>query len=305
MSVRREYPNGTTVARIHAGVPPDAKRGVVAGWSSQAAGRHKRWLMSVNIAALGDEVELFAYTLTVRDVPGSSAKFHQLRRSWIRRVERALRLGGSRLPSGGHGFRPLWCWVMEWQKRGAPHLHGVIVAPKGSRALVGELVYVAWPDVAQEWGASPGGQDVKLVAGAAGWLAYLAKHIGRSPGHGQRKGLPPGWEASGRLWGHSQGWPTQERVWEVTGPSDRHALALQRRLLFAWAMANARSERDPVRRKRRMLALRRQRSRPDRTTSEWIAGSEWVPDHVSRRMLEWIVTQGFEVVDRVTGELFE
>jgi len=292
MPVLKAYPSGLTLSRPHAGTPPtDTKRGRVVGWSTQAAARHVAWLMSIDHDPLMRDAELWAYTLTVRDTPGSAKEFHALRRAWFMRLERALPLAS---------VTPLWCWVMEWQQRGTPHLHGVIVAPPGSGATVHALVNIAWPDLARSWGASSLGQDVRRVDGAPGWFAYLAKHIGRGKGHAQRTGLPPGWQSSGRLWGHSEGWPTSEVVWEVDGA----AFVQLRRLVHSWALADARSERDPNVRRRRMVYLRRRRRQPAES-SQFVGMREWCPPEVFSRLMLWCASQGSELVSRTTGEVLE
>lgn len=312
MAVVRSYPNGGSIARGSHGVPPtNVKRGRIAGWSSNAAARHVRWLMSIESDALMADFELWAYTLTVRDIPGDAKAFHALRRAWLQRVSRALvRPEPDDSPAPGRPdaltdaepvrgpVGPLWCWVMEWQKRGAPHLHGVIVAPKGMQREVALLVYVAWPEVAAAWGASGRGQDVRAVDGATGWFAYLAKHIGRGKHHGQRTAMPPGWEASGRLWGHSEGWPTSETAFDVDGAAFVHL----RRLVQGWALADARSERLPEVRRRRIAYLKRRR-RLSKEVSSFVGMVEWIPPRVLGRMLEWVAQEGSEVVNRGTGEV--
>lgn len=304
MPVVRAYPNGAAVSRGTGGAPPprDLIRGQVVGWSSHAAARHVRWLMSVEADRLLASCDLWAYTLTVRDTPGDAAAFHRLRRAWLRRCERALRVDDSRASAVESAARPaglpLWCWVMEWQGRGTPHLHGVLVTPRGMRADVARLVHVAWPEVASQWGALGRAQDVRLVTGSTGWFQYLAKHIGRGAGHRQRAALPPGWAASGRLWGHSGGWPVAEAVLDVDGPAYVHL----RRLVHSWALADARSESVPEVRRRRVAYLLRRRQL-SREVSRYVGVVEWVPPAVLARMLDWVVAQGCDVVDRSTGEV--
>lgn len=294
MAVLKMYPNGGAMSRGRGqSVPPvGVKRGRVAGWSTQAAARHVAWLMSVDAHALVELEgrELFAFTLTVRDTPPDAASFHVARRAWEKRAKRIL----------GSDLRI--CWVMEWQRRGAPHLHGVLaprVAPTNAQ-LVARLVYVSWPEVVG-CGTTATGQDVKRTTSAAGWLAYLSKHIGRPSGHAQRVGMPPGWEASGRLWGHSQGWPTRETVADL----DLGTWYALRRLLHGWRMASARSERDPAVRARRIGALKRARRRVTREASPWVGLREWVPPHVLDRLLAAAAADGGSVIvlaDRVTAD---
>jgi hypothetical protein len=286
------YPGGTAMSRGNNGSkPPTVKRGVVSGWSTQAAARHVKWLMSVDPGGMPEGSVMYAYTLTVGPaIPATSADFHRLREMWLKRVERAV-------PGA------LWCWVMEWQARGAPHLHGVLVVPdtpEVNRAVL-LLVYAGWSEVAEDTKALPVAQDVKRIADRfSGWLQYLSKHIGRGSKHMQRKAgaMPPGWASSGRLWGHSQGWPTAEQKLQMDEP----AWYELRRLVHAWAMADARSEKDPEVRARRLRYLKRRRQ-VTRDVSRHVGLREWVPPRVMGRLIAWLTAQGYEVTDTETGEI--
>lgn len=114
MPVMKLYRNGLTM-----GTPPGkndherAKRGLVTGWSPGAVRRHTAWLYSIDGSLLeSGESTGYAYTLTMRDCPPDAAAFESLRKAWIRRVER---LGLDRLH-----------WVVEWQRRGVPHIHAAV-----------------------------------------------------------------------------------------------------------------------------------------------------------------------------------
>ena len=84
-----------------------SKRGEITGWTADAVRRHTRWLYSVDVTqldGLGDGV-----TLTLRDVP-SDVEWTRLVKIFLQRV--------NRLPG-----LLRWHAVVEWQRRGAPHLH--------------------------------------------------------------------------------------------------------------------------------------------------------------------------------------
>jgi len=291
MRVVKVYPGGVTLSSGNntAVAPVGVKRGKIAGWSSDAASRHVAWLMSVDPSAFPEGTAMWGYTLTVGTLPGSAADFHLMRRAWLKRVERAL--PGTK-----------WCWVMEWQKRGAPHLHGVLVVPdtaESTKALA-QLVYGGWCEVAISTDALPVAQDLRQADRISGWLQYLSKHIGRGSKHMQRKAgmMPPGWASSGRLWGHSQGWPTAEEKLFI----DTRAWFELRRLVHAWALADARSEKDPEVRARRVRYLKHRRQL--RLEVSRHAGlREWAPPHVMAELLTWCTSQGFDVVNAETGEL--
>ncbi len=107
--------------------PVGGPRGLVTGWSSAAVRRHKRWLYSVEASGLdglGDGV-----TLTLRDTPATVEDWQRLLQSLLVAVRR---LGAVR-----------WHWVVEWQRRGTPHLHMAVYAAPGAPAL-GRQVVLAW-----------------------------------------------------------------------------------------------------------------------------------------------------------------
>lgn len=267
--------------------PPPGRRGTIDGWTSQAASRHLKWLMSVDPAKL-NEYDLYAFTLTTRSLPPAASDWQRLRDNWLREVRRAL-------PGA------LYTWVTEWQGRGAPHLHGMLAVPKGvPQGIVLGLCYKEWPRVARAYGAAPCGQDCRPSPGTSGWFAYMGKHSGRSASHRQRAGRPPGWTSTGRLWGHGRGWPTSSQLINL----DQQAWFAIRRLLYAWAVADARSDRAPARRATRLRYLRRRRRLPaDR--SRYVGLREWAPPSVVRRLLDWAAAQGYEVsrIDAATGEI--
>lgn len=260
MATFKAYVNGATMGRGNA-QPVGGKRGDVEGWSAASVRRHKRWLYSVEAPGLdgvGDAV-----TLTMRETPGSVDVWQVM----LRRLFQGLRDRGM----------CRWHWVVEWQRRGTPHLHMAVYGPDGAPLRPGLEVVALWLRIASEHGAMPSAQHITPITGPVGWLKYLSKHASRGVKHYQRQGKPAGWEKTGRLWGYGGNWPlatplegalTDQQFWRV------------RRMVRAWAVADARARGDwrGVGYLRRMLAC------DDRGLSTVRGVSEWVPGPVFVRM---------------------
>jgi hypothetical protein len=259
------YVNGST-----AGNPPpprdhsdDKPRGEVVGWTPGAVRRHTRWLYSVESDRLGEEdVCGFAITLTLRDTPATAADWSDLLRRWVDRVRKDPAFELVRMH-----------WVVEWQRRGAPHIHAAIYFrgdPVDTYAWGMSKSILHWVKLAGAYGAQWQAQEGKPIDGALGWLQYLSKHAARGVRHYQRFGHPSGWERTGRLWGHRGPWPVAEPMKFDMGP---HAYWRYRRLIRSWRVAQARQEGNPRRiaAARRMLACTDLRLSPVRGVSEWTA----------------------------------
>lgn len=212
--------------------PRGGKRGRVRGWSAAAARRHTQHLQRVVPDALTGAG--FAFTLTVRDCPGSPDEWEVMRRAFVARLERA---GSLRLD-----------WLTEHQPRRdaagvshpTPHLHGSVWLPDtGGEAAVmtAARITAMWLDVAAKFRPTWAAQHVVGIAGVSGWSRYLAKHGARGEAHYQRIGLPDGWESTGRMWGFRGTWPQAEAEISLTG----RALYRVRRLMRQWAAADARA----------------------------------------------------------------
>lgn len=289
------YVNGST-----AGSPPPKRatyggvRGKVRGWTSDAVRRHTKWLYSVDSALL---VGLgLSVTLTMREMPGSAAELHRLRRAFIERLRRS---GITRLH-----------WVIEWQRRGVPHFHMAVYWPSVVRPeWAAQEVFTAWLQVCSPTvGASIMSQDVKVISGALGWLQYLSKHAARGVRHYQRNGHPEGWESTGRLWGHIGAWPTSVPMrFDVP----RGAYHRYRRLVRSWRLADARgallalqarSDADPKAlraARRRVVAARGALRCADPRLSAVRGVSDWVPEHVAIALVSLLADEGWDVVQRV------
>lgn len=261
MPTLRLYPNGLTMG-VKGGNPNPPKRGVVKGWTAGAVRRHTRWLYSVDAPAL-DGVG-YALTLTMRDTPATSDDFHRLRNRW--------EVAARRLP----GFLRLH-WVVEWQRRGTPHLHVAVYYREPSGMHLDKLMG-AWLSGASEYGARVSGQHWNEITGPLGWLQYLSKHAARGVRHYQRNGHPKGWDKTGRLWGKSSGWPLLEPVELTISREDFHRY---RRLVRSWRVADARASGDA----RRVALARRMLACPDPRLSAVRGVSDWVPESVSLTLL--------------------
>lgn len=269
------YKNGVT-AGIGGGNPSPKKRSTVKGWSPAAVRRHTSWLYGVDAPALDGDG--FALTLTMRHTPDTAAAFHALRRAWIMRV---TRMGASRIH-----------WVIEWQRRGTPHLHCAVYFPPGETPQYAEArMITAWTEIADDFGAAIPGQHYDHISGALGWLQYLSKHASRGVKHYQRSGHPSGWDKTGRLWGHTGEWPTDA---PMRFDMSREAYWRYRRLVRAWRVADARKSGDSSRIKyaRSMLAC------PLPKLSAVRGVSDWVTEDVSLTLIDLLVRDGHTIIQR-------
>jgi hypothetical protein len=255
-------PNGVTASCPRLGpLAEPAKRGAIRGWSVQASARLRRWFYAVDGGALDGHG--YGLTLTVRDLPPSAGDWTRTREAFIDRLRRA----------GVVRFQ----WLTEWQRRGVPHLHGVVYFPEAP-ADFHELVVGHWLGAAAAWRPGVRGQAVMPLWGLPGWLQYQAKHSARGVRHYQRANVPEAWrEGTGRLWGAGGDWPVRSEVLEV----DRRTYWRFRRTLRSWLVSEARRRGDH----RRVSWLRRMLADPERARSAVRAVGEFCPEEVSWRLL--------------------
>lgn len=271
------YPAGGTTYMPGGGTSKHerGKRTEIHGWAPSSVRRQRNFLYSVQV----DQLTGYGYaiTLTMRDTPKSAVELAALISALM---DRYRRMGMIRLH-----------WVIEWQARGTPHLHMAVYMPQELPKRGWELVE-HWLAVSEPYGASWASQDVKPIETAGGWLQYLAKHAARSVKHYQRHGMPPGWEKTGRLWGHRGDWATAE---PMRFDIDRAGWFRLRRLIRAWRLADARAERDPATRAARIASARRMLSHRTPEVSQVRGTSEWVPEGVYLRFLGLLADQGHTV----------
>lgn len=267
MATLKLYHNGLT-----AGIPPmknnhvRAKRGEVKGWSPVASRNNTKFLRSVHVPDLTGAA--VAFTLTIRDCPATAADWHKMRRALIERLRRA---GMVRLH-----------WLTEWQKRGVPHLHGIVYFPFGYEP---GTVVSAWLAIAERYGCSWKSQHCVPVTDMQGWFLYLAKHAGRSETHYQRNPefVPSGWAKTGRVWGYCGDWPTDTPCELETS---HKAFCAFRRICRGWRRADARTS-NVGNRARRISSARRMLKCNDRRKSEVRGVSEWIPLDLSLTAGYW------------------
>ena len=251
-------PHGMTAAIVSDHVRSPGIKQSVAGWSQSSTRSNVRFLRSVlvdDLTGIG-----LTFTLTVRDTPSSADDWHKVRRAFI---ERLRRMGLIRLH-----------WLTEWQRRGAPHLHGMAYFPEppdGSRLpdLVG-----AWLGAAGQYGPAFHCQTVRPIFDQVGWHKYLAKHSARGLHHYQRASttIPKGWKSkTGRMWGKIGGWPTGP---EILADIPLNQFYWVRRIYKRWRLADARSSRTGPARTRGILSARGYLQAPEKL-SRVIGLSEW------------------------------
>lgn len=296
MATFKLYPNGMTMGRGNP-QPVGGKRGEVVGWSSGAVRRHKAWLYSVrgdDLTGVGDAV-----TLTLKHTPATSEDWT----AGLNRFFQRLR----DMP----GYRRAH-WVVEWQRRGTPHVHLAVYGD----APLGRAVVSAWCAVMADFGPLPAAQFVTPITGPVGWLQYLSKHASRGVAHYQRQGKPAGWSKTGRLWGKLGEWPCSEPIEGAVTQADFVRL---RRLIRNYAVAEARSRALRLGESRRLVSsragveirmapderaawrsvrrLRRMFSTSDTGLSASRGVSEWVPEAVVLEMLNWLTATSQETVN--------
>ncbi|MFT4289324.1 hypothetical protein [Nocardioides sp.] len=309
MASFKSYENGLTIGRGGRGGARPTKRGAVTGWTRDSVRRHKAKLYAVEVEDL-DGIGV-GITLTLRRTPATQDEWSRLVKALLQRLRVA-------------GFTR-WHWVVEWQRRGTPHLHMAVyvgadwtVPSRGRSAraqarsastdapdpdgadpdalarTAGRWVVDEWLRLAVSHEAGRIAQEVVPITGPAGWLKYLSKHASRGVAHYQRQGRPPGWTKTGRLYGFGGSWPMRE---PLEGKVSEVAFWRVRRLVRGYVIADARSQlraaQDAGRvevaatMRRRLVWSRHMLRHPDRAISSVRGVSEWVPGSVSLRMVEW------------------
>lgn len=233
------------------------KRGNVGGWSSASAARNAHWLQSV-VPPQGLGI---AVTLTLKDVVTAT--------EW-RRIVGAFTRALSR-----HSQVVAWHYVVEWQKRGVPHVHFAIYVDAENSAWETYMVMFRRWWVSISANAEMQSQYAKAISSVVGWLEYVAKHGARGVGHYQRGDLPADWVgmSSGRMWGYGGQWPEHREGKLSMSKTD-----------YARFCRQVRKYMISKGRPRKVVRLVN-----DRTRGYPRGVMEWVPVSVSLRILEWLV----------------
>lgn len=267
------HPNGVS-AGFGGGNDSPVKRSVVTGWSQSSARRNTKFLQSVDLNDLfGVGVSI---TLTVGIVPPTHEHWRKICRAFEMRMSRA-------------GFLR-YHWVVEWTRRGHPHLHGVLFFETSlASASLLHRIETAWLDVSKEYGTSSRGQHIVPIDGLLGWLQYTAKHAARGAYHYQRERskIPDGWQKTGRMWGKSGDWPVCEDKAELTPSAFFMFRRLMRSYLISDLFARARGPLSKSERKR-LVYLRRSLKINDLSKSSVRPLAEWCPLDVSQEMLSFV-----------------
>ncbi|WP_240516052.1 helitron helicase-like domain-containing protein, partial [Candidatus Izimaplasma sp. ZiA1] len=127
-------------------------------------------MQSVDWLLLGENG--YAFTLTLKTCPESPEQWQRLVKNYLESLRKV-------------GFNYLH-WVVEWQRRGVPHLHGVVYFTDACDPLGGflnddycRLIICNWVRMFTFREARVQAQDCKPISDAKGWFKYLAKHAGR------------------------------------------------------------------------------------------------------------------------------
>jgi len=290
MAIVTVTPNGIN-GGFGGGNKSPKERGELKGWSAGSARRNMRFLQSVQTSEL-DGVGL-AITLTVKDCPASHDEWSTLRDSFVKFLQRRklIRLH----------------WVTEWQSRGAPHFHMSAYFPEeyvqSNPLLLHEIMH-QWLDLTAHLGTLPRGQHFAEIDGGAGWQKYVSKHASRGYAHYQREQstIPKGWEKTGRLWGKSGTWPTDQAKVFMDDKSFHRLRRMMRRYLIAEAQQarqqaqGYKDQRKHREARQRVSYLRGMLKRSNRKISEVRGISEWVPDEISKAMINLLaVSEGTHV----------
>lgn len=265
---------GTSGVRAKDNTPPEKTK--LAGWSPSSIRRNNDFLRTVVHSEL-DHLQGFAFTGTVRDCPPTSDDWHKALLKLWRRLKR---LGVV-----------LIHWLIEWQRRGAPHLHCSLFFDNPPIDIQ-QKVLSHWLDLTGKWGADYSGQRITPIYDAAGWDQYMSKHCQRGLGHYQRspENVPAEWQSkTGRMWGKWGPWPVQESVkLQVDDPAHDKA----RRIIRNWRIADARSSGN----KKRIKSARKMLQCNELKLSSCRGLSEWLPESESLRLLHWLQSQGHDMM---------
>ena len=288
---------------VSMGVPPmtsthkRAKRDVVTGWSAGATRRNLRFLYSIDERDLTGEG--FAITLTVRDCPETPQDWQYAINQFFKSVSRILPHTGDTLLR--------YHYVIEWQRRGVPHLHSAIYLSEGvsNRWAILDTLPKLWEPYASKYGFSLSAQHVTPINNAVGWCQYVAKHAARGVKHYQRSStnIPTAWTKTGRMWGKGGDWPIKEPVRFDVDNRGYHTL---RRWARSWRKADARMDiqraRDDPRKlrdaHRRIQSARHALRCPDRPLSTVRGVSDWIDDQLMLLMLRELSKQGYPIESR-------
>lgn len=199
------------------------------GWTADVARANRKFLQSVvydDLTGVG-----VSYTLTVGDIPPPE--------EWRRLMDNLVMWFRDTGYIRHHH-------VVEFQKRGAPHVHGVVYYPDGDSEEIGRRLIAYWLKAARGTNPDVLGQNAQPVRTVVHWAEYLDKHATRSIQNYQRAeaNLNAEW-VPGRLpkmYRFSGDWPRREP--EKFRLPERKA-ALFRALLVEYCASELERKGDP------------------------------------------------------------
>lgn len=254
-------------------------RGKVGGWTAASSRRNMRFLWSVRTDDLTGQG--WSFTLTVRHCPATPQDWAK----WCRVYwQRLFDNGAIRLH-----------WVIEWQRRGCPHLHGSVYFPETmSQHEVENILLDGWV-WRNPFAPGRGQQRCLRIYDAVGWAQYVAKHAARGVQHYQRspENIPAEWKgATGRMWGSRGDWPVSGPVRieldDRRGDGGWYAF---RRLVRSYGVAQARLKGDRAAQTYARSMLKSNR----RDLAEVRGISSWLPRSVVELLMENLDSRGFAV----------
>lgn len=246
------------------------KRGKVGGWSSGAASRNAHWLQSVTPPdGLG-----IALTLTLKEVV-SAAEWRNILGAFTRALSRCKNVIA-------------WHYVVEWQKRGVPHVHFAVYVDANNEAWETYMTMFRrwWVDISAN--AEMQSQHARAINSYVGWLEYVAKHGARGVRHYQREVVPVDWigDSTGRMWGYGGRWPAHKVGNLSLSRSDYVRFC---RVLRRYMVSRGRP--------RRVVRLVN-----DKTRGFPRGVMEWVPVAITLRLVEWLLSFSDSDVSYLSSE---
>lgn len=254
-------------------------RGHVGGWTAASSRRNMRFLWSVRADALTGQG--WSFTLTIRDCPPTPKEWAEWCAVYWKRL---MKHGAIRLH-----------WVIEWQRRGCPHLHGSVYFPDDmTRGEVQNVLLAGWC-YRNPYGAQMQSQRSLPIYDAIGWAKYVAKHAARGVRHYQRspENIPEQWKGrTGRMWGVRGDWPVSEPIridlQDKAGDGGWYAF---RRLVRSYGVSQARLKGDLA----ALVYARSMLRSHQRDLAEVRGISSWVPREVVEQLLMNLHDRGFAV----------
>lgn len=249
---------GVSGARAKTNKPPE--KTALSGWSTSSIRRNNDFLRTVNYNAL-NHLQGFAFTGTVKTCPPDSDQWHKALKAFWMRLKRMDVV--------------LIHWVIEWQRRGVPHVHCSLFFDNPPIDIQ-QKILSHWLAVTASWDSGSFSQHITPISNSLGWAQYTSKHAQRGLYHYQRspENMPTQWQLkTGRMWGKWGDWPILDPIKLETTSK---AWYMMRRIIRNWRIADARKTNNP----KRISSARKMLTCHDNKLSSVRGLSEWLPDSV-------------------------